>query len=313
MIKKQIYEGSLRERLIASARDRLYSFSLADGMIRGNLLNGTRLINEMRANHDLGVLETMVLGRAYIGITSMAGNLKGNDRISLQIDCSGPIKGLLVEANAFGEVRGFLKKIPIRVDKPPASFDLSTFFGAGFLSVTRYLENAKHPFMGRIALMYGNIAKDLANYYLTSEQIPTAFNLSINFNQEGEVTGAGGLMLQAMPDASDRITERLEQTVTLLPSLGKAFARKENPEQMILALFQEFKPKLLANYRIEFMCHCNRERLENLLIMLPHDELEDIFEKGPFPVETRCHHCNTVYTFDRGDIQRILNAHHSKN
>ena len=43
-------------------------------------------------------------------------------------------------------------------------------------------QDAKQPFTGQVELRYGNIAQDLAHYYLTSEQIHTAFNLSIRFD-----------------------------------------------------------------------------------------------------------------------------------
>ncbi|MEJ2169893.1 MAG: Hsp33 family molecular chaperone HslO, partial [Desulfobacterales bacterium] len=133
MDKKQPYGDTLREKLLASAKDRLHKFLLADGAIRGAIMNGTRMVNEMRANHGLGILETLVLGRAYLGVGLMAADLKGNDRISIKFDCSGPIKGLVAEANAFGEVRGFLNQVPIPIDNPMESFSLSPFFGAGFL------------------------------------------------------------------------------------------------------------------------------------------------------------------------------------
>ena len=69
---------------MASAKDRLYNFLLADGAIRGAILNGTRMINEMRVNHELGILETLVLGRAYLGAGLMSANLKGADRTSFK-------------------------------------------------------------------------------------------------------------------------------------------------------------------------------------------------------------------------------------
>lgn len=313
MIKKKIYGNTLKEQLLASAKDRLYNFSLAGGTVRGVIMNGTRMINEMRANHELGILETLVLGRAYLGIGLISTNLKGNDRISLQIDCSGPIKGLYVEANTFAEVRGFLKRIPIPIDKPMENFDLSPFFGAGFLEVTRHLQDAKQPFIGKVVLEYGNIAKDLANYYLTSEQIPTAFNLSIHFDKEGNVTGAGGLFLQAMPGAGDEITAGLENLISDFPSMGVVFAKGSNPEKLIHDVFHKYSPKFLANRRVEFMCHCNRDRVRSLLTLLPAKEIKDILEKDPFPVELRCHHCNTPYLFSKTDIQQILGKRFADN
>jgi molecular chaperone Hsp33 len=313
MQKKKPYGKTLKEKLIASAKDRLYNFLLADGAIRGVIMNGTRMVNEMRANHELGVLETLVLGRAYLGAGLMSADLKSNNRVSIKFDCSGPIKGLVVEANAFGEVRGFLKQVPIPLDQPMESFDLSPFFGAGFLSVTKYLEDAKQPFTGQVMLKYGNIAKDLANYYLTSEQVPTAFNLSIKFDKEGQVAGAGGLFLQAMPRADDDLTTSLEERVTRLPSLGEVFTQDNDPETLVNEAFKDYSPRLLANHRIEFMCHCNREKVHSLLTLLPIDELKDICDNGPFPLEMCCHYCNTRYHFTREDLQVIYGKRYPNN
>jgi molecular chaperone Hsp33 len=305
MIKKKLYGDTLKEQLIASANDRLVNFSLARGTVRGVMVNGTRMINEMRANHELGVLETLVLGRAYLGVGLMAANLKGKDRIGLQIECTGPIKGLSAEGNAFGEVRGYLKQVPIPIEKPLESFDLSPFFGAGFLSVTRFLEDAKYPFTGKVALMYGNVAKDLAYYSLTSEQIPTAFNLGIQFDRKGDVVGAGGLLLQALPGTADQRIADLEDLVLHLPSLGRAFSEGAELHALIHETFQTHQPKILDDRRIEFMCHCNKERIRNLIMMLPIEDLKDIRDHGPFPLETRCHNCNTPYTFERQEIRQI--------
>ncbi|NNL77215.1 MAG: Hsp33 family molecular chaperone HslO, partial [Desulfobacterales bacterium] len=249
--------------------------------------------------------ETLVLGRAYLGAALMSADLKSNDRISLRFDCTGPIKGLITEANAFGEVRGYLKQVPIPIDKPMESFDLAPFFGAGFLFVTKYLEDAKQPFTGQVRLKYGNIAKDLANYYLTSEQVPTAFNLSIKFDKEGQVTGSGGLFLQAMPQADDDLTASLEERVTSLPSLGEVFSEDKDPQTLVEDVFKDYSPRFLANYRMEFMCHCNRARVRSLLTLLPIDELRDIRNHGPFPLEMNCHYCSTPYYFTREDIGEI--------
>ena len=305
MKKKKPFGETLKEQLLASARDRLHNFMLADGMIRGVIMNGTRMVNEMRANHKLGILETLVLGRAYLGVGLMSANLKGSDRVSIKIECSGPIKGLTVESNAFSEVRGFLNNNSIPMEKPMEDFDLSPFFGAGFLSVTRHLQDAKQPFTGRVILKYGNIAKDLAYYYLTSEQIPTAFNLGIKYDRDGNVIGAGGLLLQAMPDAEESIIEDLENRVTNLPSLGVLFSDNHDSKDIVRTEFANHGPKFLAERRIEFMCHCNQERLKNLITLLPIDELKDIRKNGPFPLEIRCQFCNTPYLFGKEDIQKI--------
>lgn len=305
MIKKTPYGETLKEQLAASVLDKMHHFLLADGTIRGALLHATRMVNEMRGNHELGILETLVLGHAYMACGLMTTNLKGLDRLSLQVECSGPIKGLVVEANAFGEVRGYLKQVPIPVKAPLEDFNLSAFWGAGFLTVTKYLEDAKHPFSGRIMLTHGSLAKDLTLYYSQSEQIPTAFNLSVMFDRNGNVTGAGGLFLQALPGAEDHDAARLESLVTQMPSLGDYFSGFSDTETLIHNIFSDFDPRVIGSRQVEFMCHCNPDRIRSMLLLLPGDDLADIKENGPFPLAITCHYCNTVYHFNQNEIRAV--------
>lgn len=306
MIKKKIPGKSAGDYVRARAKNKLYNFMLAKGQIRGAVFHGSHMVNEMRLNHELGILETLILGHAYLGISLLTANLKGSDRISLQIECSGPVKGLSVEANAFGEVRGYLKVNPIPIEKPLESFDAAPFFGTGFLIVTHYPAQAKQPYEGRIKLEYGSLARDLANYFLTSEQTPTAFNLSIHFDREGEVTGAGGLFLQTMPGFEKERTGELEEIIHNLPSIGDVFSRGGNPEDLVKGHFRAFSPQILANRRIEFFCRCSKETIGRFLANLPLETLEDMAKNGPFPVETRCHNCGTVYQFDKREIKTFL-------
>ena len=294
-------------------KDGLHTFLMAGDTIRGAVLNGSRMINQMRWNHELGILETLVLGQAYLGACLMSASLKGKDRLRLLVDCSGPIKGLVVEANAAGEVRGFLKNVPIPVEKPLEDFNLSPFFGAGFISVTRILADGKQPFTGKVMMVHGRLAKDLAHYCLTSEQIPTSFSLSVNFDSDGNVAAAGGMFLQAMPDADDAVVRQIEDQVVALPSIGTALAEGTAAEDFLRTHLGDYSPRFIDQRKVGFICHCNRDQIRNVLTLLPIDELRDIQEKGPFPVEIRCHHCNTCYAFDREHIDRIVAARFSKN
>lgn len=306
MEKKKIYGETLKEQLLASTRDKLTNFIIADGMIRGVVVNGTRMVNEMRWNHELGVLETLVLGHAYLAAALLSATLKGNDRASISIECSGPIKGFSVETNAYGEVRGYLKQVPIPINQPLQSFNLSPFFGAGFLSVTKYIEDAKHPFTGQVMMEYGSIANDLALYYLKSEQLPTSFSLSVLFDANGAVDAAGGLFLQAMPGAEEEMLKELEQLVKTLPSLADVVNKDTFPREWIQHTFNVYTPKILDQRGIEFMCHCNQKQIRTMLAMLDLNELKDIARNGPFPMEIRCHNCNTCYTFNQADIHTLL-------
>ena len=306
MIKKDIFNKDVREQFRASARDRVYRFILAGRTIKGAIVHTTRMVNEMMANHDLEPLETLILGQAYIAVGLLCAGFKDKtDRLSLNIQCSGPIKGLDVESNGYGEVRGYLKTGRIEVKSPEKLKTLSTLYGAGFMTVTKHLENAPVPYSGQVALEYGSIAEDLANYFLVSEQIPTGFRLSVFFDDAEEVRGAGGIFLQAMPGADPAKLSEAEKIIQGIHSLGEVFSKGKTPEEVVLEEFSSLDPQILDSSRVEFFCRCSRDRMEGFLKGLSQAEREDMAAKGPFPVEVRCHHCNSLYQFTKEELTAL--------
>ncbi len=295
----------LKQRLKAASRDRLHRFVLKGSQARGALVNGAFLVQKMRRQHHLGILETLVLGHAYLGALLMAASMKGEERVALQIDCAGPIKGLVVEANARLEVRGYLKRVPIPIDRPLEDFNLAPFFGAGLLQVTRDLQDAKQPFSGTVELKHGNLAEDLTYYFLSSEQVHTAFNLSIQFDRQGQVIGAGGLFLQRMPGCRESVIAEMERIMRTLPPLGRALAEGREPLAMIADEFTALQPAIKDSRRVDFFCPCSRKRFERLLALLPADDLADLQQNGPFPLELSCNYCNRVHAFTQAQMAVI--------
>jgi len=287
------------------AKDGLHTFLMAGDKIRGALVSATRMVKMMRSGHELGILETLVLGHAYIACALMSSNLKKNDRLGLRLDCSGPAKGFVAEVNADGEVRGYLKQVPIPIARPLESFDLRPFIGSGFLKVTKYLEDAKQPFESHVALEHGTIAKDLAHYYFMSEQIPTSFSLSVHFDTGGEVTGAGGLFLQAMPGADDDLRAALEDQVLALPSLGGFLAEGGEPEVLITEKLAHFSPRVVDFRPVRFRCRCSRSGVRSMLQLLDRESLVEMKENGPFPLNVCCHYCNTAYLFNQEELETL--------
>ena len=92
MIKKDIFNHDVKAQFKASAKDRLYRFIMADQKIRGAIVHTTRMVKEMQANHEIGPLETLVLGQAYTAVSLLSSGLKDkSDRVSMNIQCSGPM------------------------------------------------------------------------------------------------------------------------------------------------------------------------------------------------------------------------------
>ena len=288
---------------------RLRSFFLAEKSVRGVILDGTILVREMQIRHDFGPLETQILGQALLVTSLMASTLKGRDQISLRIDCSGPVKGLVTEATANGEVRGYLQKSPIALASPLAALDeaerLNPCWGDGLLTINRYLNEGRQPFSGCLTLQSGHIASEVARYYLLSEQIPTAIHLSLFFDIHGRVSGAGGLLIQALPGAGEKMMADLEQMTNSLPSLGQALAEGWQIGPWLSRQFALFTPETLEERAVRFRCRCDARRMHLLLLHLPLADLEEMRDNGPFPIQAGCHFCNEKYLFTQKSLAEL--------
>lgn len=305
MIKTKIEDSGLSLHLSSLEDDRREIFLIADGSIRLSAVSTTRLINEMRANHNTGLLETYMLGQGYTAGALLSSEVKGNDRIQMTIECSGPAGGMSIEAWACGAVRGYLVNNPIPLEKPLESLDTSPLFGPGFLKVTKILEGAKNPFTGEVMLEYGHLAQDLALYYTKSEQTPSLFSLSISFDREGRVWGAGGIMMQALPECSTAVLERLQNESALLSKMGESIGEGSSVRDYVMSHFSDYGVDYLGHSPIGFSCPCSVKNYERYLVNLPQKEKDEILE-GSFPLVIRCFNCGTEYKFSKEQLEELF-------
>lgn len=305
MILKKIADTELREHIEKLPADRREVFLLGDGQLRLCGVSATSMVNHMRANHNTGIMETYVLGQAYIAGALLQSTVKGNDRIRLDIECGGPIKGLSVESWATGAVRGYLFANPIPLAKPAESFDTSLLYGPGFISITKILEGSRTPFTGQVMMENGNLANDLALYFSKSEQTPTLFYLSLRFDRLGRVTGAGGIFIQALPGCPEKLLDAAQETAEHLPNLGQAMADGESIRKYIETAFADLGPAYEQGFPIGFSCPCSKSSFSSYLATLPAEEKQEILKKEDDTI-LECFNCSTGYSFTHAELERLF-------
>ncbi len=295
MIKKEITNSELLKQFKTIHKDGMTIFLLGDGDVRGALFNGTRFVNQMRAQHELGLLETLALGHASLCAALLIPMMKGVERRIFRYETDGALSGFSAEAFSEGFVRArlFDEKIPITEEL--TSWSLKPFIGNGQVSLIRFAEGAKEPISGITKIKHKNIALDLSEYFLQSEQTVTGFNTGIKFDKAGNVIGAGGAYIQVMPDADEEIVSLAEQAFSASPSFGQWFAEGGDFEDVIFGLFRECNPQILLERDIRFDCPCSAEYFKNRLSLLSKDELEEMYKEGNGTIELKCQNCASVY------------------
>ena len=316
MIKAQIQDQELNAHLQRLPKDDMVVFVLADGRARGALFHGTHFVNQMRAQHNTGILETMVLGQATLCGALLLPTLKGKEHVTWRYEVDGPAQGFSVEVDSTGYIRGYLFTDNIPVEKPLENWDLSPFLGTGTMSMSTLFEGDKNPYVSSIQIDKRNIAQDLVQFFDQSVQTKTAFNTGIQMDKQGRVIGAGGLFLQLMPDmggtkgnklstadiSDEQLIDKLEIAFKTLPSLGKWFSEGQKIEDLVYGLFREFKPSIALHRDVRYDCPCSKDLYLSHIRNLPSYELFDIRKNGPDPLEVCCRNCSSVYRIPISEI-----------
>lgn len=287
--------------------DRIVRAISTDGMVQAAAICSRDLTERARQIHKTLPVATAALGRTLAAASMMGNALKSDGAsLTLQFKGGGPLGTVLAVSDNEGNVRGYVTNphvdIPLRKD---GKLDVGTAVGhEGTLTVIKDL-HMKEPYVGAIDLLGGEIAEDVAGYFVESEQIPTACALGVLVDRDQSVKAAGGYLIQLMPGAAEDTIAKVEGGIMAAGAVSAILEKNDDPEAMLRTVMSDFDLKILETCPVEYRCYCSRERVERALISLGRTELEQMLsEQGG--CQLTCQFCDAVYEFTAEDIQRLL-------
>ena len=287
--------------------DYLVRATAANAQVRAFAVSSREIVEKARAAHNTSPVVTAALGRLLTAGTMMGVMLKGEkDVLTLQVNGSGPMKGMTVTADSSGRVKGYsLVPEVIIPANSKGKLDVARAVGIGVMSVIKDM-GLKEPYVGQVALQTSEIAEDLTYYFATSEQIPSSVGLGVLMDKEtNTVKQAGGFILQLMPFADESVISKLEDNLKNVTSVTTLLEQGKNPEQILEILLEGFTVEITERRPVEFYCNCDKKRVEKALISIGKKELESLIEEGK-EVELNCHFCNSNYIFQVEELKEIL-------
>lgn len=266
-------------------------------------IEATDLVVHLRKLHGLSATAAAALGRLSMAAILMAEDMKKTRgaRVTLRLDGGGPLGVIMADAESEGSVRGFVQNPAV---EPPLNgegkLDVAAGVGRqGTLTVAKSLGFGK-PVTGNIALVSGEIAEDVAHYYVRSEQTPSAVLLGVRVHPDEGVVSAGGLLVQVFPDTAPEFLDEIERRVGQLASVSLDMAEKGDPKRMVEALFEGEEIYWLGENSFDFSCRCSREFAASLLIGALEKEIPAQTQ------EVKCPFCNTSYLFQPDEIRSLM-------
>ena len=165
----------------------------------------------------------------------------------------------------------------------------------------------KEPYVGTIDLLGGEIAEDVAAYFVESEQIPTACGLGVLVDRDQSVRAAGGYLIQLLPGADEDTIVKVEGGIMAAGSVSAILDKDPDPEHLLRTVMSDFDIRILESSGVEYRCYCSRERVERALISLGTEELESILrEQGS--CQLTCQFCDAVYDFSAQELQALIDG-----
>lgn len=289
--------------------DRLVRAITADGMVQAVAVSTRELTERARNIHTTLPVATAALGRTLAAASMMGNALKAEGAsLTLQIKGGGPLGTVMAVSDEFGNVRGYVQQphvdLPLR---PDGKLDVGAAVGsAGALTVMKDL-GMKEPYIGSVALLGGEIAEDLAAYFVESEQIPTACALGVLVDRDQSVRAAGGYIIQLLPGAGEDVISRVEAGVLAAGAVTGLLDKNDDPEALLRTVLSDFQVEILETSPVEYRCYCSQERVERALISLGRKELESILaEQGG--CELTCQFCDRVYRFSADRLRELIDG-----
>lgn len=280
------------------------------GRIRVFALDATSTVEALRGRQGTEPAVTAALGRTALGALLLGAMLKEADQlVTLRIDGGGPAGILLATANGAGEVRGLVGNPRPEVEqvREDGKLNVSGAVGqSGRLTVTREL-GMRQPYSSTVEMISGEIGEDLAYFFTSSEQVPSAVGIGVFVRADGEVEAAGGYIVQLIGGMAEDETEEVERAIRELPHPTTMLRQGDTPEAILQRIFPSGL-ELLERKPVRFHCPCSLERAERALLLLGASELEDMRNQDAWRgfTELVCQFCGEKYHLSPEDLQRLI-------
>ncbi|MTH55234.1 Hsp33 family molecular chaperone HslO [Bacillus mangrovi] len=276
-----------------------------EGQVRAYAVKSTETVGEGQRRHQTWPTASAALGRTLTAGLMLGTMLKGKDKLTIKIEGNGPLGPILVDANAKGEVRGY-------VTHPQTHFDLNKFgkldvaraVGTqGMLTIVKDLGMREH-FTGQVPIVSGELGEDFTYYLVSSEQIPSSVGVGVLVNPDNTILASGGFIVQLLPGADEKTISAIEERLTNMEPISKLIEKGLSPEQILDTILGEGNVKILEKMPVSFQCQCSKERFGSAIISLGAKEIEEMIEEDG-QAEAQCHFCNEIYIFSKEELEEL--------
>lgn len=278
-----------------------------DETIKISVAITTDVVEEAAQIHHTSKTASAALGRVLTA-ASIIGSWQKNekDALTLSINGNGPAGKIMATCKNDGYVKGFITNpsadLPVR--ESDGKLDVAGIVGQGDMTIVMDI-GLKKPYTGTVNLVSGEIAEDLATYFLQSDQLPSAVGLGVLVDTDYSIKSAGGFIIQLMPGADESSISKIEENLSKLVGITNLIEEYHDAEKILEVLMEGFEVKILEKRDIFYKCDCSRDKVKDAILSIGPNEISKILLEDK-KADVSCHFCNSHYHFDEEDLREML-------
>lgn len=267
----------------------------------------TDVVGRAEQIHQTSAVNTAALGRLMTAASMMGDMLKGkDDSITLRMNGGGPAGSLIAVSDSEGNARGYVQNPIVEIPlNEKGKLDVKGTVGTnGYLYVMKDI-GLKEPYVGQTEIISGEIAEDITNYFVSSEQTPSVCALGVLVNPDLTVAAAGGFIIQLLPFCPEDVISKIEYAVETIEPVTTMLSKGMTPDDIAKAAMKGLELSKLDESEIEYRCNCSKDKVEAALISTGRESLEEMIESKE-NTKVECHFCDKTYEFTPEDIEKLL-------
>jgi molecular chaperone Hsp33 len=277
--------------------DNLIRGILGDGVARLFAIDVTGVAEQCRQLHKLRGNAVKLASEAVVASAVLAGQIKGEERVSMQLQCSRPQCAFIGDVDSTGGLRARFT--------PEVVFISEETGIDGMLLAIKSLPG-RELYRGITEIQSEGILSALNRHMGASAQVDNILNISVEISEDGSVAHAGGIFIERLPtEASRELEASAEFVVAFDPvrSMPLAETMQAIQKKMLLG----FSVNILKEQPVTWRCSCGQERVEAILSSLPVEELTSMLEEDG-QAEVICHFCNVAFQVDAARLEQLIVA-----
>lgn len=268
------------------------------GAVRWIAVEARGLAGELRARHSLDAAAAALAAEGVVATLLMSAWIKGEERVTLQIQSEQPPFSFVADADGEGGLRGRFT---------PATLPGGHRRVNGMLLAIKS-DREKELYRSVARLEDQSLEEALSAHLTESGQVEAILHIGADLNVEGELEFVGGLLLERLPtDASAPSITPADFITTYAPLRAERAADLLTGVALGSLLGQPIEH--LESRSLVWRCSCSMERVESMLMGLGRAELQSMHDDDG-QAEVRCHFCNVAYVVPGPRLGELIIARH---